>query len=237
MKTDIAGGAQIPLAFSNYQRIDFDLYEPGENRFVLQHLKNIVSGQESGNVYLWGAAGSGKSHLLQAVCTAAAKIELAIAYVPLREAAALSPHLLDGLEQQTLVCIDDLDAIAGNAAWEQAIFHLYNRLRDARVSLLLTARQSPRGSTIQLPDLKSRLAWDPVFHLQLPGETASLRALQKRACARGFELPPEVAAYLLKRVARDTHSLFALLDKLDRASLVAKKKLTVAFVRTLLEQA
>ena len=103
--------------------------------------------------------------------------------------------------------------------------------------LLITAQHSPKGSPIQLADLKSRLAWDHVYHLQTLDEKHSLQALQLRAQSRGFDLPDEVAAYLLKRVARDMHNLFQLLDKLDNASLVAKKKLSIPFVKTLLDWA
>ena len=143
--------------------------------------------------------------------------------------------MLDGLEQLSLVCLDDIDSIAGNEEWEQAIFHLYNRLRDLHTPLLITAGNSPKGSSIKLADLKSRLAWDHVFHLKVLEEKATLRALQKRANSRGFDLSEEVADYLFKRVARDMHSLFQLLDKLDQASLIAKKKLTIPFVKDLLD--
>ena len=228
-------GIQIPLAFNKYQHVDFELYEAGSNQQALQHLQNIISGEDRKNVYLWGKPGTGKSHLLQALCTAAAKAELNVAYVPLAEARGLSALMLEGLEQQALVCLDDIDCIAGKQEWELAIFHLFNRLREVHRPLLFTAQHSPKGSPIQLPDLLSRLGWDHVFHLQSLDEKASLRALQLRARSRGFELSDEVAAYLLKRVARDMHNLFQLLDKLDNASLVAKKKLTIPFVKNLLD--
>ena len=125
--------------------------------------------------------------------------------------------------------------VAGNREWEQAIFHLYNKIRDVHTPLLVTAQHSPKGSPIQLPDLKSRLAWDHVYHLLPLDEKSTLLALQGRARSRGFDLPDEVSDYLLKRVARDMHNLFAILDRLDKASLIAKKKLTVPFIKALLK--
>jgi DnaA-homolog protein len=228
-------GTQIPLAFTKYEHVDFGLYVAGPNQQALQHLQNIISGEDRKNVYLWGQAGTGKSHLLQALCTEAAKAQLNIAYIPLTEAERLSPQMLEGLEHLALVCLDDIDFIAGNDEWEQAIFHLYNQLRDVQTPLLITAKHSPKGSPIKLPDLLSRLAWDHVYHLQSLDEKNSLQTLQLRAQSRGFDLPDEVAAYLLKRVARDMHNLFQLLDKLDNATLVAKKKLTIPFVKSLLD--
>jgi len=227
-------GTQILLAFEEYEHVSFELYEAGRNFQALRHLQNFVSSGKRKNVYLWGQPGTGKSHLLQALCTTAAKAELNIAYIPLAESASLSPQMLQGLEQLALVCLDDIDDIDGDREWEKAIFHLYNQLRDAQTPLLITAQYSPKGSPLQLADLKSRLAWDHVYHLQCLDEKASLQALQKRARSRGFDLPNDVADYLLKRVPRDTHNLFQLLDKLDNATLVAKKKLSIPFVKDLL---
>jgi DnaA family protein len=228
-------GTQIPLTFNKYEQVDFELYIAGPNQQALQHLRNIIVGVDRKNVYLWGQAGTGKSHLLQALCTAAANAQLNIAYIPLREAETLSPQMLQGLEHQALVCLDDIEQIAGSREWELAIFHLYNQLRDVQTPLIISAQHSPKGSPVQMPDLKSRLGWDHVYHLQSLDEETSLQAVQKRAQSRGFDLPDEVADYLLKRVARDMHNLFQLLDKLDNASLVAKKKLTIPFVKTLLD--
>ena len=235
MMDENGGGKQIPLIFSKYEQIDFDLFEEGENQSALQHLKNILTGNDKLNVYLWGRTGTGKSHLLQALCTAAAKEQLNIAYIPLGEAKSLSPQMLEGLEYLALICLDDIDSIAGDSEWEQAIFHLYNKLRDVHTPLVITAHHSPKGSPIQLPDLKSRLAWDHVYHLLPLDEKSALLALQGRARSRGFDLPDEVSDYLLKRVARDMHNLFAILDRLDKASLIAKKKLTVPLVKDLLD--
>jgi DnaA-homolog protein len=228
-------GTQIPLTFNKYEQIDFDLYIAGPNQQALQHLRNITNDAERKNVYLWGATGTGKSHLLQALCTSAARAKMNIAYIPLSEMNTLSTQMLEGLEQQALVCLDDIEQIAGNSEWELAIFHLYNQLRDAQIPLIISAQHSPKGSPIQLADLKSRLAWDHIYHLQMLDEKTSLQALQKRAQSRGFDLSNEVADYLLKRVARDMHNLFQLLDRLDNASLIAKKKLSIPFVKTLLE--
>lgn len=227
-------GKQIPLAFSKYEQIDFELFEAGQNQQVLQQLINLPQAEDKQNIYLWGPRGSGKSHLLQALCSRAAKTEQAIAYIPLKEAKALSPALLDGLEKLALVCLDDIDSVAADKEWEQAMFHLFNRMREEHTPMVMTSIDSPRASSLQLADLVSRLSWDLVYHLKTLDEPDSLAALQKRASARGFDLPDEVAVYLYRRVSRDMHNLFEMLDRLDQASLVAKKKLTIPFVKELL---
>ncbi|NKB38867.1 MAG: DnaA regulatory inactivator Hda [Gammaproteobacteria bacterium] len=236
MIKESAPGQQIPLAFNKYDQIDFELFEVGRNQAVVKYLNNLLKEKFDNQIaYLWGAPGSGKSHLLQAACTAAARDKLTVAYIPLKEASELSPAMLEGLESLALICLDDIDKIAGKTDWEEAIFHLYNRLRDANIPLLISSNCSPLASEVLLPDLKSRLAWGQVFHLLPLNESEALNSLMRRAHSRGFDLPNEVAGYLIKRVSRDMHSLFGVLDKLDRASLVAKKKLSIPFVRELLD--
>jgi len=182
-------------------------------------------------VYLWGATGTGRTHLLQAACQGAAAAGATAVYLPLAQHAEFSPELLEGLETTRLVCLDDVDAIAGLDAWEQALFHLYNRLRDSERRLLAAADRAPGALPLNLADLRSRLGWGPVFQLRALSDTDKLAALKLRALHRGLELSDEVGQYLLKRCPRDLHSLFSLLDSLDRAALAAQRRLTIPFVR------
>lgn len=226
---------QIPLPFTRCDPFDFDSYLPGGNAAALHGLKLIAAGRSQGNLYLWGPAGTGKSHLLQAAASLASGNKLMVAYIPLAQIEEFSPGMLQGLEALDLVCIDDLHRAAGSASWEQAVFHLFNRLRERRRPLLMSADQSPQAIGVELQDLKSRLAWDLVFHLQPLDEASLIQALQQRARGRMFEFPEEVLGYLVKRVSRDTHSLFQLLDRLDKASLERKKKITIPFVKEVLD--
>ena len=112
--------------------------------------------------------------------------------------------------------------------------NLYNRLRDADTRLVVAAEKSPTGSDFKLADLASRMCWGPVYQLRMLDDEEKKTALQLRAKNRGLDLDDNVVDYLIKRSSRDMQSLFNLLDKLDKASLVAKRKLTVPFVRELL---
>ncbi len=185
-------------------------------------------------IYLWGGQGSGRSHLLQAACHAEAARGGSPAYLPFTELLRTGTGLLEGLEQMSLVCLDDLQAVAGDRTWEEALFHLYNRVRDTGGRLLAAADASPAALGILLPDFGSRLAWGPVFQLQSLDDAGKLAALQLRARARGMELSEEVGAYLLRRCPRDMHALFELLERLDQASLAAQRRLTIPFVRELI---
>ena len=93
---------------------------------------------------------------------------------------------------------------------------------------------APKALPIKLADLQSRLSWGPVFHLQELNDENKIAALQLRAKTRGFELTEEVGLFLIRRSARDMPSLFALLERLDEASLAKHRKLTIPFVRELI---
>jgi len=225
---------QIPL-FSHFNEgVSFANYWPGENNRLIELIKAQVIHPDQPCLYLWGKAGAGKSHLLQAACGFAYQQGKTAVYVSLAEFKKLAPEILQGLEQYPLICIDDVQAIATESAWETALFHLYNRAREHAALMLFGGTKKPGDMAITLQDLVSRLSWGIVWQLQELSDKEKLTALQWRARQRGFSLPDEVGAYLMQRWPRDTHSLFALLDKLDQASLSEQRKLTIPFVRQLL---
>jgi len=221
--------AQLPLRIGLRDSATLGNFLTGPNAEAVAALEQ----SDEPFVYLWGASGTGKSHLLQAVCHEFAATGGTPAYLPLAEE-RLAPEVCEGLEAMPLVCFDDVQAVAGEPEWEVALFHLYNRVREAGGRLLAAGTAPPGQLGFGLPDLRSRLGWGPVFHLQPLSDDQKVEALCRRASARGITLGPEVARYLMRRYRRDTHGLFDLLERLDRASLAAKRRLTIPFVRELL---
>lgn len=221
---------QLALRIGLREGINFDNFLSSGNEAVLHQLKE---GDEP-FVYLWGSMGSGRSHLLQALCHQSDQAGNSVVYFSLLDYQALDVAMVEGMEHYALVAIDDIDTIAGDPAWEEALFHLYNRVRDAGSRMVAAASAPPSAAGFHLPDLISRLSWGPVYQLQGLDDNGKAAALQLRSRRRGMELSDEVAAYLLKHASRDMTSLFALLDDLDRASLRAKRRLTIPFVRELL---
>lgn len=227
-------GAQVPLPIGPYESQSFDLYFPGPNLEAYRCLLELCATGRPLSLYLWGSPGTGKSHLLQAACRRLALAKRHAAYLPLSQIREWSSSMLEGLECLDLVCLDEIDCLAGEQEWEIALFHLYNRMHDDARPLLMAGRASPQSLAFKLADLKSRLSWGPVYRLHCLDDEAKLMALQQRAEVCGFELPAEVAHYLLKRYPRDMAALCRLLDSLDRASLIAQRRLTIPFVRALL---
>lgn len=232
---DEMASKQLPLAIRLRGSATFGNFIAGENAEVLAYLEKVVCQEEGQAIYLWGGGGCGKSHLLQAACHLVAGRGGTIAYVPLAQAGALAPDMLRGLEVMRLVCIDDIDQVAGQEAWELELFYLYNRLRERDALMIWAARASPGAIAVEMPDLRSRLSWGMVMHVVQPGDEDKMVILQQRARERGMQMSDEVACYLLRHFSRDLHALLAVLDKLDYASQVEQRRLTVPFVRKVME--
>ncbi len=220
--------SQLALRIGLRDVATFENFEPGGNGAAVHALQTALEPF----LYLWGTSGTGRTHLLQAACHACTAQGGTPAYLPCAEIE--SPEVLEGLEALSLVCLDDLHRVAGRDDWEYALFAFYNAARAAGTRLVVSGDVAPQGIELRLPDLRSRLTWGPVFRLNPLSDEEKIRALQRRAAARGLELGDEVGAFLLRRAPRDTHALFSLLDRLDDASLVAQRRLTIPFVRDLL---
>jgi len=226
---------QLPLGITLKPGISFNSFTPGGNAQALASIQSCILGHENPFIFLWGGKSTGKSHLLQAACHLADALNLQVAYVPLLQAPSFSATIFEGLEQFDLICLDDVEQVAGQPDWEQALFNLFNSLRDNGSRLLITANCSPTALEIKLPDLASRLGWGLNYRLYPLSEDETIEALLKSATERGLKLSMETAHYLLKHCPRDMGSLLDILDQLDRASLAAQRRLTIPFVRSQLE--
>lgn len=188
-------------------------------------------------LYLRGEAGQGRSHLLAALCGEAERRGMSTVLLPLGELRGESPGLLEGLEAQDLVACDELEQVAGDPAWEEGLFHLFNRARAAGCRLLFSAARGPAGCGIRLPDLVSRLSQAPCWTLAQPDDPSREALLLAAARRHELVLEPEVLRYLLARGPREPGRLLALVADLDRQSLVAGRRMTIPFARQVLEGA
>lgn len=225
---------QMTLAVRLRDDATFANFYVGDNRQIVNYLQQSIQGQGERSIFLWGKTGAGRSHLLQACCHYAEAQGLSAVYLSLKNTSSLQPSLLSDLECYKLICVDDIDAIAGQSNWEEALFHFYNRLAETGARLIVSAQQAPAEISLNLADLTSRLAWGMVFQLHALADEDKIAALQLRAAQRGLRLQGSVARFLLQRCPRSMVQLFNALERLDEASLAAQRHITIPFVKQVL---
>ena len=218
----------------------FATYYQGPNAGAVSSLAALAQRGHShkgagGQVYLWGAHATGKSHLLQALCHEFSRQEMSSVYIPLKAFNTSDVAILKDLSGLSLVCVDDLDVVIQDRGWEMGLFNLVNVSQQTGHALVLASQQNPARFNGVLPDLTSRLLWGPVFKLQSLDDSGKLVALHAHARQRGISLSDEAARYLLNYYPRDLVSLLEVLDRLDASSLAAKRRLTVPFIKSVLE--
>ncbi len=223
---------QIPLPFAPSRRKALDAFYPGPNAVVLAAVRALAEASAPGMAYLHGAAESGKSHLLQGTAARARESGRLCAYLPLGEA-GVRAELLPELNARALLCIDNVDRVAGDVDWERRLLDLYERSRGGGGRMLFAASAPPAGAGFALADLVSRLAGQPVFRVRVLSEAERADALAWEARRRGLQVSPATVEWLMRRVPRGTAALFALLDRVDRASLEENRRLTIPFLRSL----
>ena len=226
---------QLTLGVQLKERATFASFLTARNIELVAHLRNLAATTPPGATWIAGPHTAGKSHLLQAVCAEAGPGKRA-AYLPLETLLPFGPGSLDGAELLDVACYDDVQSIAGLPGWEQRLFSLWQRALERGATLLFAARENPVHVDFGLPDLKSRLAASAVFAVRELNDEEQLEALYLRAHLRGFELPPETARYLQRRFPRDMRTLCEILDTLDDAAFVAQRRITVPFIRAVVDK-
>ncbi len=225
---------QLTLSLGLRDSHTFANFYSKNNLQLVSQLENVSQPNSDQYIYMWGEQGTGRTHLLQACCHSVTKQGHTSFYLPLASHKDLKPEMLEDLSSVDCVCIDDIQSVCGNSAWEEALFHLYNETQTNNTKLIISGNKAPAHLEIKLADLKSRLSQGVIFQVGSLSDEDKQAVLIMRAKRRGMKLTNEVAHYLLNHWDRDIHALINLLDKLDEASLASKRHLTIPFVKEVL---
>lgn len=227
-----SGNTQQALDLQLAQENTFETYYSGSDATLVSVLKNVASGVlEEPQIFLWGVANTGKTHLLQAMCRVASESRKRAMYIPMKDWLNQDPASIGELQDLDLVCIDDVQVIAKNAQWEKALFNFINHHRSQKTTIVISSLYAPTESLFELPDLNSRAVWGPVYKLTPLADDQLENALCFHAKVRGLELSDEVKSYLLTRYQRDVSTMVGIIDVLDKASLQEQRKVTIPFLK------
>ena len=227
---------QIPLPLMPRRDSRFEDFVVGPNHAVVEALRHMPIDPGS-HIFLFGGDGSGKTHLLNALCYEIRERQGRAFYLALKRLPKDAIASLQGLENLDLVCVDDLHVIAGDDAWEEALFHCFNRIREANGRLLVSSRIRLSALQLGLPDLASRLAWGLRLPLMPLEDDDKLKVINLHSNALGFDLPGDVQQYLLKYHDRSMAALIQTVESLHQAALTNKRRITVPLAREVLKAA
>lgn len=229
---------QLVLDLQPPQAVGLEDFHPGHNAELVTLLQGLAAGAGEPYLFFWGGPGTGKTHLLQATAQLAHRAGRRAAYLPLGTAGLEGPdRVVEGLEVLDLVCLDDLQRVAGDPSWEEALFHLYNRLRALDRALIVSADQPLAALPLGLADLRSRLAWGPSYRVHPLDDGESLELLRTAAHRLGMALPEGAARYILHRCPRDPGHLLGLVQALGRLALERQQRPSIRLARELLQEA
>ncbi len=228
----MVGQSVLPFAVSD--ETSFNSFCDQGNEALLREVLSLLNGERVKRViYLWGEQGSGKTHLLNACCHYVKQRNQHHLYLPMGQGLSRFPSL-ERLKDGLFMCIDDAQNLAGNPIAQESVFSFYEQLTNHAGALIVSATLPPAALDLELKDLESRLTSGGVFNLHKLSDSAKVEALKLRAHKRGFELEDKVLDFIMTHYDRNTSALFALLERIDRASLAEHRKVTIPFIKTLL---
>lgn len=227
-----SGNTQQALNLQLTQTNSFGTFFSGSDPTLISVLKSVASGVlEEPQIFLWGVASTGKTHVLQAMCRVASEGRRRAMYIPMKELHTQDSASIGELQNLDLVCIDDVQVIAKNSQWEKALFNFINHHRSNKTTIVISSLHAPTENLFELPDLNSRAVWGPVYKLTPLAEEQLDDALFFHAQVRGLELTEEVRRYLLTRYQRDVSTMVAIIELLDKTSLQEQRKVTIPFLK------
>lgn len=215
---------QLALDLLQPPQPSFASYVVGRNAEAVAALRALLAGSGERFLYLWGDAGSGRSHLLQAVAASAPSRYSESPAAPAEFEPAVQLYL-----------VDDVDRLTDDG--QQRLFRLLNEVRAAPSAAIVTSGTLAPAQLALRDDVRTRLAWGLVYQLHGLTDAEKSDALRARASALGFDLPQEVLDYLLTHMPRDMRTLIAVLEALDAFALAAKRAITVPLVREWMQTA
>ena len=220
---------QLTFPWNKENKSSFDsFYTTKLNKQLLFLLKNEALKDD---LLIYGAKDSGKTYLLQALCNQFNNQGKSSFFLPMRQAIELSVDILDSLENIELVCIDGIESLVGNKAWEIGLFNLINRSFNSNNRLIFTSAKNIDGMNFELKDLDSRLRKIQSHELHSLADDEILYALKHIANLRCIELGSKEAQYLLTYADRNISDLVKILESLDQLSMEMKRKITIPLIK------
>ena len=200
------------------------------NKELLRLINQLFLNEKSSEVYIYGASGQGKTHVLQGAVLKALEIDKNAVYIDCSD--PFPDYILDFVDQIDFICFDNVHSILRES--QEVFFDLYNRARQAQIFILVSGNTLPSDLEV-MKDLKTRLSLAAVYKLEELNDELTMSVIDSQMSQRNLSVNSNVYEYLFKNYSRDLKLLLSTLNDLDKASLQAKKPISIPFVKNFLE--
>jgi DnaA family protein len=199
------------------------------NNELLRLINQLFDDENSSEVFIYGSSGQGKTHVLQGAVLKALELDKNAIYIDCSE--SFPEHILDFIDQVYFISFDNVHLISSEN--QEIFFDLYNQARQNQILILVSADSLPSDLEV-MKDIKTRLSLAAVYKLEELNDELIMRVIDSQMGQRNLSINSGVYEYLFKNYSRDLKLLLVTLNDLDKASLQAKKAISVTFVRKFL---
>ena len=199
------------------------------NEELLRSINQLFEDQISSELYIYGLSGNGKTHVLQGAVLKSLANDNNAVFIDCSD--SIPDHLVEFMDQIRLISFDNVHLIGEKN--EEIFFDLFNRARQSEVTILVSGDSLPADLEV-MKDIKTRLSLAAVFKLQELNNEQTMNVVDKQMSDRNLSVDSKVYEYLFKNYSRDLKLLLSTMDDLDKASLQAKKPISIPFVKSYL---
>ena len=244
-------------AVSVNPRFTFESFVAGKsNEFVLAAAKAVAKnpGANFNPLYIYGASGLGKTHLLQSIANYIGlhKPGLRVLYTTCEK---FINELIDSIflgkgnsrdmqarfrsryRNVDVLLIDDVQFLAKKQAVQEELFHTFNALQEQNKQIVLTSDVPPKEIATLEERLRTRFEGGLIADIQPPDTETKIAILKQKAFERKAVLPPDVLEFLARDSGTDVRTLEGRLTKVIFASKLHEKPITLELAATALNEA
>lgn len=200
------------------------------NQELLRSINQLFLDEKSSEVFIYGASGQGKTHILQGAVLKALEMDKNAVYIDCSE--SFPEHILDLVDQIDFISFDNVHLISSEN--QEVFFDLYNRARQTQIFILVSGDSLPSDLEV-MKDIKTRLSLAAVYKLEELNDELIMSVIDSQMSQRNLSVNSNVYEYLFKNYSRDLKLLLSTLNDLDKASLQSKKPISIPFVKKFLE--
>ena len=211
---------------------------------ICRETANNLGQSKNNPLFIYGATGLGKTHLMQAIAHEILKQGKSFYYFTSDKFVNQLVNSLrkqkidefkDKIKKADLLIIDDIHVIAGKQKSSEQFLLLLNDFMSKNKQVILASDKHPSALTDFDERLKSRLAWGVAVALEPPELETRIQILQKKSKAQEVNLPKECAIFIAQHIIANVRELEGALNKVLAISRLLNQPIHLELVQMALK--